>query len=245
MAKASNAREEVDDEALLTLCRAIARRDDDESDRLLAADPGLARATIHTGATRQGSEDYFLDEIRHHVYRGDTALHIAGAAARRAIAASLLDRGADVRAANRRGATPLHYAADGRAGSSWWDPDAQRGVIDDLLAAGADPEAVDRSGVVALHRAVRTRSPAAVRALLAGGADPVARNGSGSTPLHLAVQNTGASGSGSDVAHAAQREIILVLLEHGARPNDADGKGTTVADAATSDWVRALLPTGA
>jgi ankyrin repeat protein len=114
-------------------------------------------------------------------------------------------------------------------------------VIPYLIAAGADPNAVDKPGVAPLHRAVRTRSPAAVRALLAGGADPRQRNGSGSTPLHLAVQTTGASGSGSDRARQSQAEIIVLLLKAGARPTDRDERGRSVLQAATQDSIRALL----
>jgi ankyrin repeat protein len=66
-------------------------------------------------------------------------------------------------------------------------------------------------------------------------------NDSGSTPLHLAVQNTGKSNSGLDAAKNEQREIITLLLEHGASPTDVDAKGKTVAAAASSDWIRQLL----
>ena len=84
-------------------------------------------------------------------------------------------------------------------------------------------------------------SPAAVRALLDGGAALRQPNKSGSTPLHLAVQNTGASGSGSEEAHRHQEQIIRLLLERGARPTDQDSHGKSVEQAATSEWVRALL----
>ena len=40
----------------------------------------------------------------------------------------------------RRGAEPLHYAAD----ANHWDPAAQAETIAYLLSAGADPHAVDR-----------------------------------------------------------------------------------------------------
>src|SRR5205814_3806482 len=109
--------------------------------------------------------------------------------------------------------------------------------------AGADPNALDKSGVAPLHRAVRTRSSGAVSALIENGADPRLMNKSGSTPLHLAVQNTGRSDSGSDAAKDEQGRIIALLLEHGARPTDADRNGKSVASAASSDWVRDLLGT--
>jgi ankyrin repeat protein len=66
-------------------------------------------------------------------------------------------------------------------------------------------------------------------------------NKSGSTPLHLAVQNTGKSHSGSDAAKEEQHRIIVLLLEHGATPNDVDAKGKTVAAAASSNWISQLL----
>ena len=84
-------------------------------------------------------------------------------------------------------------------------------------------------------------SAAAVEALLAGGAAPRAGNGSGSTPLHLAVQNTGASNSGTPQAIEQQRRIIELLLEAGATPDDRDENGKAVFEAATADWIRALL----
>jgi len=184
---------------------------------------------------------YFLEAIHHYVYAGDTALHVAAAAHRRDHAESLVSRGASVRARNRRGAEPLHYAADGTPGDRSWDRTTQCEVIEYLVAAGADPDAKDKSGVAPLHRAVRTRSSDAVAALIEHGANPRLVNGSGSTPLHLAVQNTGKSNSGSEVAKEGQRRIIAMLVEHGGTPTDVDANGKTVADAASSDWIRRLL----
>jgi ankyrin repeat protein len=189
------------------------------------------------GATRQGPNPYFFEAIAHYMYADDTALHMAAAAHRSEIAQALLDKGADCFAKNRRGAQPLHYAADANAGN----PTAQAATIACLIQAGADPGATDKSGVTPLHRAVRTRCAAAVEALLAGGAAPRGKNASGSTPLHLAVQNTGASNSGTPHAIAQQRRIIELLLEAGARPADKDRNGKAVRDAAKADWIRALL----
>ena len=153
--------------------------------------------------------------MRHHVYAGDTALHIVAAGHRAALAGRLLALGADVRARNRHGAEPLHYAADGAPGLSGWDPAAQAATIACLIAAGADPDAADRRGVTALHRAVRTRSAAAVAALLDGGADPGRPNGKGSTPLMLTAWTTGASGSGAPEAKAQLPEIVRLLEQAG------------------------------
>ncbi|TML92947.1 MAG: hypothetical protein E6G06_04150 [Actinobacteria bacterium] len=230
-----------DDGALLSLFGAIASRDQLTIARRLKQAPGLATRPIRIGATRQDPDRYFLPEIRHYVYAGDTALHVTAAAHQREVAESLVAQGADVRARNRRGAEPLHYAADGSPGTDFWDPIAQRDVITYLIEAGARPDAKDKSGVAPLHRAVRTRSSDAVSALIENGADPRLTNKSGSTPLHLAVQNTGRSESGSEAAKDEQRRIIALLLRHGASPTDVDANGKTVAATASSDWIRQLL----
>jgi ankyrin repeat protein len=209
----------------------------DQVSRRLRADPGLATRAARVGATRQEAESYFFKEIAHYFYAGDTALHMAAAAFSRPMAALLVTHGADCRAKNRRGAEPIHYAAD----ANRWKPEAQADVIEYLVSIGADPNALDKSCVAPLHRTVRTRSLAAVRALLDSGANLRQPNKSGSTPLHLAVQNTGRGGSGSEEAHRQQAGIIKLLLERGARPTDRDARGKSVAQAATSEWIRSLL----
>jgi hypothetical protein len=231
----------TDDRALLAFFGAIASRDRIEVVRLLDSSPRLASRPIRIAADRTDGETYFLTAIRHYVYAGDTALHLAAAAYQRELAEALVAKGADVRARNRRGAEPLHYAADGGPNTEHWDPAAQQEVIACLIAAGADPNALDKSGVAPLHRAVRNRCSAAASALIDNGADPRLTNKSGSTPLHLAVQNTGKSNSGSDAAKEEQGRLIALLLRHGASPTEVDANGRSVAAAATSDWVRRLL----
>lgn len=197
--------------ALMPLVRAIVADDSAAALALLTATPALATACLATGASRQEAKTYFLTPIGHYVYAGDTALHVAAAAYRTDIVEKLIAMGADVHARNRRGAAPLHYAADGGPGSPAWNPSAQAATIACLIAAGADPNAADSSGVAPLHRAVRTRCAAAVRALLDGGADGRRKNKSGSTPMLLATRNTGRGGSGSPEAKAQQREIVRLL----------------------------------
>ncbi|CAN5452930.1 hypothetical protein BH09PLA1_BH09PLA1_19130 [soil metagenome] len=221
----------------LEFVRVVVNGDIDDVARRLKANPSLATASTDVGATRQGAADFFFTDIAHYLYAGDTALHMAAAAFRRPVAELLIARGADCRARNHRGAEPLHYAAD----ANRWEPTAQVQTIEYLVSVGADPNALDRSGVAPLHRAVRTRSLPAVRALLDGGANSRAKNKAGSTPLHLAVQNTGRGGSGSEHAREQQAGIIKLLLERGARPSDKDSKGKPVRQAATSEWIRALL----
>jgi hypothetical protein len=227
-----------------TLFGAIASRNSSAALQLLARSPALARQAVEVGATRAEPSAFFFEEIAHYAYAGDTALHIAAAAYELHIAEDLVSRGALIRAKNRRGAEPLHYAADGVPGSRMWKPDAQFDVIQFLIKAGADPNSEDNSGVAPLHRAVRTRCAAAVRALLLNGADVRKQNKSGSTPLHLAVQNTGRGGSGSPASREQQREIIKLLLSHGARSSDKDSAGRSVKDRVTAEWMQAILADG-
>jgi len=184
--------------------------------RLLAASPALAVASFEEGATRQAAERFYLAEIDHYLYAGDTALHIAAAGYRQEIVRSLVAMGADVGASNRRGAQPLHYAADGLPGSRAWNPRAQAETVSYLIEAGADPNASDKSGVTPLHRAIRTRCAAAVSALLDGGADARRANARGSTPLQLATRSTGRGGTGSPASKMQQVEIVRLLQRHGA-----------------------------
>src|SRR4051812_11157637 len=198
---------------LLELVRLVVTGEVAKVTRRLRENPELARMVLPL-RKKQEPIDPFFTEISHYMYGGDTALHMAAAAFSRPMAELLVSHGADCRAKNRRGAQPLHYAAD----ANHSEPEAQAAVIAYLISAGADPNAIDKSGVSPLHRAVRTRSLAAVRALLDGGAKLRQPNKSGSTPLHLAVQTTGASGSGSDQARLQQAGIINLLLDRGAKP---------------------------
>jgi hypothetical protein len=195
------------EDALMALVRAIVAGDPDEVSRLVDVVP----------VTETARADVYLEEIEHHLYRGDTALHLAAASHRPGIARLLVARGADVDARNRRGAQPLHYAADGVPGSGHWDPAAQAETVRVLIEMGADPNARDNNGVAPLHRAVRTRCSAAVGALLDGGADPGLANGSGSTPMDLATRATGRGGSGSSAAKAEQARIVDELQRRTGR----------------------------
>ena len=192
------------DAPLPELFRAIASRDSDRVSRLLQGCPRLFTA----GSQRS---EGLLSEIPHQFYVGDTALHVAAAAFWPALTSQLLQGGADVAAANRRGAQPLHYAVDGIPGSSSWDPSAQVEVLSRLLVHGADPNAQDKNGTTPLHRAVRNRCSAAVARLLEAGADPSLANRRGSSVRQLAQWSTGRGGSGLPAAKAEQEKIVALL----------------------------------
>src|SRR5262245_59619944 len=124
----------------LDFIRRVVDGEIEEVSRLLASSPALATTASDVGAMRHGSPDFFFREIAHYFYAGDTALHMAAAAFQRPVAELLVAHGADHRARNRRGAEPLHYAAD----ANHWDPMAQASTIAYLLSVGADPNALDK-----------------------------------------------------------------------------------------------------
>jgi hypothetical protein len=225
------------DSEFMLLVRSIVAGESAKVREIVTASPGLVRTPAIVGASRQSASDYFFPEIRHYLYSGDTALHMAAAAFKFELAQLLIDHGANCAARNRRGAEPLHYASD----CNTWNPHAQVATIECLIRAGANPNSTDKSGVAPIHRAVRTRCAAAVEALVSGGAKVDLRNKSGSTPLHLAVQNTGRGGSGRPEAIEQQRQIILLLLRSGAAIRAKDDSGKTVDQAATADWIRQML----
>jgi hypothetical protein len=203
-------------DALLRLVRAIAAGEDSVVSALLFASPALATTCVVGGATRQGPKGFYLDAIGHYLYADETTLHVAAAGYRAGIARTLIQMGANVRARNRLGAEPLHYAVIGMPGSHTWNPAAQVATVAYLIEAGADPNAIDKHAVTPLHRAVRTRCAAAVQALLEHGADVSRKNKNGSTPIDLASRTTGRGGSGSPEAKAQQVEIVRLLQQHGA-----------------------------
>lgn len=120
------------------------------------------------------------------------------------------------------------------------DPIKQRADIEALLKAGADIHATDKNGVTALHHAVRFRNAAAVATLLLHGAavNQVCKR-SGSTALHRAVTSTGAPSTAGKGTQA--REIIELLLQHGADPSIKNKRGKTAADYVRDDDLRKLL----
>ena len=75
----------IDGDPFTTLVEAIVSDDDVNANRLLDASPLLTKERAGSGVTRQYSERNFFDRIRHYIYEGDTALHMAAAAFRTGI----------------------------------------------------------------------------------------------------------------------------------------------------------------
>ncbi len=125
---------------------------------------------------------------------GSTALHSAVYWEDVETAEQLIRAGANVKAANDLGMTPLVLACSNSTGV----------LVEKLLAAGADANSALLSGETALMLAARAGNVPAVRALLAGGANVNAREQThGQTALMWAVANV-------------RPEVVRLLLERGA-----------------------------
>ena len=105
----------------------------------------------------------------------------------------LCERGADLRAADRNGLTPLHMAAmEGRTD-----------IVEFLVTAAVPVDARTRFGDTPLFDAALRGHVATVAALIGAGADVNAGDRRGDTPLHVA-------------AYAGNVAAALILIDRGA-----------------------------
>lgn len=179
---------------------------------------GLVSALRRCEPTCRALADHLCERaFLHWIYRGDTVLHVLAAAHAR----ELLNRVTGVRdlihTTNRRGATPLHYAADAVVDAPGHVDRAQAETLRWLIAAGAEVDARDANGATSLRRAIRCRARAAVEVLLAAGASVAAVKRGGVDALALARQATGRGFSGMPRAKANQAAIIALLKARGGR----------------------------
>ena len=116
-----------------------------------------------------------------------------------------LAAGADLKARDENGLTPLHWAARSTKTPA---------VLTTLVAAGADLTARDKFSLTPLHWAARsTTTPAVITALVAAGADLTVRDKNGWTPLHWAV------------VFPPTPAVITALVAAGADPTARDKNG--------------------
>jgi ankyrin len=128
---------------------------------------------------------------------GTTALHWAARWDDVETADLLIAGGANVKARNRFGASPLSLACTNGGAA----------MIEKLLKAGEDPNAVvSDAGDTALMLAARTGKPDALKVLLDGGADANKTNTEGQTSLMWAVAERNAAAA-------------KILIDHGANVN--------------------------
>lgn len=137
--------------------------------------------------------------------QGATLLMMASLHASPDLMDYLIRRGADPKLANPLGATALHWVAG--------EPSEYLRKVDLLLQHGADPNAASQSGRTPLTVAAAFPGNAAtVRLLLAKGADPKKVDVNGDGPL-------------GNAATSADLEMMTLLLEAGANPNERGIRG--------------------
>jgi ankyrin repeat protein len=176
------------DPKLTSLITAVRSQDLRMVKAALKVDPSLVKAQDNSGAT---------------------ALHHAAGFGNTAVIAFLLDQGADVKARNRRGATPLHWAT----------PSEEKVRL--LLDRGAEIDAKQAEGRTPLYQAASMSNHLSVlRLLLDRGADAGAATVTGTTPLSAAAAR-------GDV------DAMRMLIAKGAKVNTRNGTGATPLYAAS------------
>ena len=156
-----------------------------------ADDPSLLQQFLKAGMAVDARDE-----------RSWTPLFVTAFNGNEAITKVLIQNGANVKARDRSGYTPLHWAIRWTPGSQ----SATKGhaaVIALLLGAGADPNATSGDGWTPLHKAVANGHADTVAILLKAGASVSISNKDGATPLAMAEKSK----------HAA----ILGLLGSGAK----------------------------
>ena len=140
---------------------------------------------------------------------------------------TLLEKKADVNAAQNDGATALHWAVYR----------GDRELVQMLIRAGANVHAANREGSTPLWLACISGDAPILSALIEGGADANERLPQGRTPLMIA-------------ARTGKVDALKVLLDHGANPNAKESlRGTTpimwAADEGHSAAIKLLIDRGA
>ena len=190
-------------------------------------DPDAVSALIEVGAALDARSGTRYSE-------GNSPLHYGATNPNPAVAAVLLDAGADVNALSQAGRTPLHEAA---AYAS--DPAA----IELLVEAGGDVNAHDANGYTPLHSAAWFNPrPEIATALIDAGADVNARDPEGyvpaerganyRTPLFMSVYRGGWLIGGQPMPTRGQVSVVEVLVRAGADLELTDGSGLTALHAA-------------
>ncbi|CAM9547119.1 unnamed protein product, partial [Scytosiphon promiscuus] len=181
--------------------------------------------------------------------RGDTGhslLDMAAAQGHLEGLEAIIARGADVNATDAVGSTALHVA-------SYWD---QAGAVDILCSSGARVDDADDKGYTPLHVAAANGASGAIVALVHHGASQTKQSGGwrqGLPPLLVAVES-GHLAAATVLLHAAEeddeafvdrrwgedeytaldlaargghREILRMIIRHGADVDAADSGGVT------------------
>ena len=132
----------------------------------------------------------------------------------------ILAAGANAKATNHLGKTPLHHFAAQPAFYAFTHTSRVEVIVAELTRRGADLNASDVDGNTALHDAARLGRLPIVQALLQHGANPNARTRDGLTAVPLVLQ--------APLSSETAPDILATLAQHGADFNLRDTNGQTV-----------------
>eukprot|EP00004_Rigifila_ramosa_P011637 TRINITY_DN2491_c0_g2_i1.p1 TRINITY_DN2491_c0_g2~~TRINITY_DN2491_c0_g2_i1.p1 ORF type:complete len:473 (-),score=102.15 TRINITY_DN2491_c0_g2_i1:636-2012(-) len=143
-----------------------------------------------------------------------TPLHDAAYGSKVDVVRKLLQEGADAKAKDSNGVTPLHLAAE-------YNPNAT--ICELLIQHGAEVNvaATELSGITPLHRAAQNPNPQICELLLKHGADVHQTDSQNRTALDFA-------------ARSRNPEICALLIEKGCDPNRVSQSGFTALHHAAS-----------
>lgn len=185
-------------------------------------------ADIHA---RDDKGDTALHFIGYHIY--DTYLPFVN------LLRYLITRGANVKASNHLGESPLHTiigVLDPRYGGHESNSTLQRAYpkpitesVEILLGAGASVHSRDENGRTALHIAVSATNIEVIEVLLTAGADVAAKRKDGCTPLFEAVITSQSNVKWPSVV------AIGKLIEFGADLNATNHEGKLVLHCLVDD----------
>lgn len=184
-----------------------------------AKSPGLIKLLINNKASLEIQDS-----------NGDTPLHLATQNKSLDCTRSLMGKGANPKAKNKKGLmpTPLHVAIEAKS-------------LDDMEAfikKGASIATVDAEGNTPLHIATQNKSLDCIRSLLDKDAKPNIKNNKGlmPTPLHVAIEEK------------AEADFVK-FIEKGASVDAIDSEGDTPLHVASEKellkYVRILIEKGA
>lgn len=188
--------------------------------------------------------------LRNH--EGQTALHQASRHDDTGyIMHLLLKHGPDVNALDNNGSTPLHLAIS--YAHHWIVEQAIEGAVGLFLEHGANINLRNGQGQTALHKASLLGYPDIIHLMLNHGAEVDAQDNDGLTPLHLIISKVSMDSEASKDSEDSEeyetfkdfeasedsetskafvdseslREVIKLLLEHGASVHRENNRGET------------------
>lgn len=150
--------------------------------------------------------------------------------------------GADVKAVNRTGQTPLHLLVNwnSSAGLFPFHPTRVEVAVAELIRRGANPNARDAAGRTPLHDAARSGCWQLVQALLRHGADASLLDHQGFAPMHVVLS--------APWPPESALKCVEAMVQHGVDINIRDKHGQTIVHHMTHTgwtWANHFLTAGA